>query len=297
MAICIQCQGAGNLQGDYPACPSCNGRGDNGMDRRLPCPSCRGSGKADTRRYDSCWNCGGTGRVADPPKPSPSDGKKAKTKKGAGASTGSGKSSEGGFTDKFGGFVAFWAAIAAAAYGYQQDPENPWLWLIFGVLGAAVTFALRKLILWGGIIFGALWLFGQSEDADQPVQVASAVPLAVAGADRGGTTEVVGLCLMNNTTQALDYYFEHEDRPRSETHTLRSGHTGWHWWEGNPLPSIETPLRLDVDAVRSYWEVDLGRRSFRHDGPEISGDDIPCGGSGLPKYIFEYEGGDLIIRS
>lgn len=271
MAICGQCGGVGTLQGDYPACPQCNGRGDNGMDRRIPCQSCRGSGRASVRRTDTCWCCGGRGRVDDPaPKPVPT-----KTP----AKTATAKPRKGGTLDGIGKVMALAAAVGAGVWMKGRAPDEVASWFIAAGVAGALTYALRKFLIVGAAVVGGIYALAANKGGDDP----PAAPARSAAIAATGQARLVGLCIVNDTSRDAHYKVAPEGGPQDDTNRLGPGQRTHHWAWADDFRKVPAIAVIDIDGALNIFDAPLGG----YDADKQTGaDTIRCGVNGLPEYVI-----------
>lgn len=286
MPYCGYCGGKGKLEGDYLPCYSCNGRGDNGMDRRIPCNTCRGSGKADTRRTDICWNCGGSGLVADPPSKPPPKTKPSGSKPGSKPAPG-GKDNSGTL-DGIGKLMAAVAALIAWVWAHETIPDTPVSWFIFAGLAAMLTYAARKLIVFLAGVAGALMLFANRDDAEQKVnapttsETVTATPTVTARpATTSAKVRMFGFCVVNDLSERAYYTLALPGRQQSERQLIEPGHIRHGWESEAAFQRPPTMVQMHLEGAVDRYDLPLGS----YDAARFDASDRPiCGDGGLPVY-------------
>lgn len=296
MAICPQCLGLGVLDGDFPPCPQCNGRGDNGLRRDVSCQSCGGSGKASVRRKNTCWNCAGTGRVADPPKTvPPTGGGKRAGSRGSGGK-GAAKSKSG--LDTLGKLIAFGAAVAAGVWSQATTPDAPIVWLIAAFLAGVITYALRKLMIIGGAAFLALWILNDADDGKLPVEAAS-TPVPAPQTNITPIPEVAGagFCVTNATKRDIDFHYILNRRTLSDSFALQSGEKRKFWSASESMNGISSDFELVIETIGLTYDLNIGRVTTSSFADAASADWPDCGGNGgLPDYRLVLDNGEYLIN-
>lgn len=286
MAICAYCQGVGQVQGDYPPCYSCNGRGDNGMDRRVPCPSCRGSGKAATRQMTTCTMCYGKGRTADPPAPAPRPVNATRGgAKGTRAKAGTKKAGKSTLIDWIGAVLALLAAFGAVGYVGDRVADPPWVKVVAGGLAALLVYALRSVIVIGGVAVAILVavLGGRGDEPSQtPTTGAGAVPLAEAAPRQ----RAFGVCVANDSGRQVEYVISYLDGDRAAPH--RAAHGNVH---------VYRSITAKPDDMRDVMGIELVGHDVGYNLPvgevhSIADEAMTCGTEGFPVYrIVQGEAG------
>ncbi len=258
------------------------------MDRRIPCPTCSGGGKSSTRRRDTCWKCHGSGQVADSPKPHVTP-PKPKLPKAARAQ------SRTGLIDGIGKLVALGAAIAAGVWAHGEMPDAPAGWFVAAAVAGALAYALRKLIVIGGVAVG-IGMAILNEDSGTGPQQAGVVPAPVARDTPALRVDVVGLCLRNSTEGQLDYTFALPDHQHGNASRIAPGEDRVLWAEERSFDVPPSQVTVFIRNVRLYWTLPIGRTEVAVQDRDIQGEDVACGRRGLPIHEIFRNAGKLRVR-
>lgn len=145
MATCPTCGGYGQVEGDFPPCYSCGGRG---------CNACHGTGRGGMRAMNTCYICGGAGKVADNWQLSGVTASRGLTK-------GNVRRVPWTNQERLIAFVSF-AVICAVLTSYFGG----WNWMLPFIAVLPAMFlgrfwkGLTKLVIALGVIAALFWLFG-----------------------------------------------------------------------------------------------------------------------------------------
>lgn len=218
---------------------------------------------------------------------------KAQTKATRTKAARTGASSSGRW-ERIGGVLSLAGAIGGVWVGAKAMPDAPLAWVLAAVIGGCLAYALRKLIVYGGIAAAAaaVWV-GSGPETGSPATTATAIPALPV--PQRTQLFVDALCLQNDTDDRLELAFSAAQRqPHRFVLNPNDRHVLWIDPTSDPEP-VETAL-IEVTGHGSA-NFEMGRQTIGSGDTNSVADRIDCPSSRVPGYrLFWSDTGGLSFR-